>query len=323
MTQAFHILFGDDDRQFLTSTVTHLQRQLTTRIPDIDWHITPVSSLAALRKIVTTPQEAQHWQMFFCDLGWGDLNLEGIQILHDMQMNHPHVVTVLYTAQDANQAVDQALEWQFQFIDHVLRVDDSSTFRDEVLRVIQEHLMVDDLQFAGEVGFTATHLVPKPQQPAIIDRIAREMRRLQRNLYAALAGTTESLAFELQVAPNQLQVRFRPDPGAEQNQRIAELIDNTSAFPRVAPHDLLPLMKARYIQFIKDTYGGFPAMAKARGVDLNNIYRVNRRFKNAPFVVFKFETIQEIIGIYETEPRIATIQSLLCPASLLRRAMAV
>lgn len=58
-------------------------------------------------------------------------------------------------------------------------------------------------------------------------------------------------------------------------------------------------------------------MAKARGLDLNNVYRINRRFKNSPFVVLKYDTIQEVTGIQEPDKRTECIKKMLCPLAAL------
>ena len=84
-------------------------------------------------------------------------------------------------------------------------------------------------------------------------------------------------------------------------ERIKLLQQKSHDFPRVESHDLLPISKEAYFEFVKEKYGGFPQMAKERGLDLNHIYRVNRKFKNEEYIVYKYDTIREIIGLNDIE----------------------
>lgn len=245
------ILFCDDDAQFATASVVELLKRLSQTCEPGTYSIQPLSNLNQLRKIAK--DSAKQWDIVFCDLGWGDLLLEGIQVLHDIQMANPDSHTVLYTAQDANDLVDQALEWKLHFIDQVFRVD-TTHFYKNLAGVIEGFLSNQDAQLA-----------------------------------------------------------------AQQRKKTTELMDAVERFPNLGPHDLIPLSKSAYITFINEQYGGFPKMAIERGLDLNHIYRVNRRFKNSPYVVFKWETVQEIVGTKDVNERIAQIKPLLCPARLLRK----
>lgn len=255
MTKTLHILFCDDDAQFASESVAELLKRLSQN-PDFmpgSYAIQPISNLHQLRQMVSDAEAAKRWDIICCDLGWGDLILEGIQILHDIQMKHPKIHTLLYTAQDANDLVDQALEWKLHFIDHVMRVDKASFYKD-VAAIIGG--------FLNEQG---------------------EQAHFQRQ------------------------------------KKSSKLVDAVNRYPDLSPHDLIPLLKSAYITFIQETYGGFPQMAIARGLDLNHVYRVNRRFKNSPYVVFKWETVQEIVGTKEINERIAQIKSLLCTVKTLQK----
>lgn len=98
---------------------------------------------------------------------------------------------------------------------------------------------------------------------------------------------------------------------SRQNRRYEELLAKVQKFPNLDPHDLIPLDKEAYETFVKDKYGSFPKMASKTGLDLNNLYRVSRRAKNDPFVVFQYETVLEIVGSYNPQEREGIIQKLL------------
>ncbi|MBI2341090.1 MAG: hypothetical protein HYU99_12105, partial [Deltaproteobacteria bacterium] len=176
---------------------------------------------------------------------------------------HPKIHTVLFTAQDEDAIISQALKWQLDFIDTVIKIDGNDYFN-EMLDVI-------------------------------------------RNQFQRKAAEADSALFPIN------HVKFK-------GQYLNQLIKSVEQFPRLEPSALLPLNKASYIEFIKKKYGSFPQMAEERGLDLNNIYRVNRRFKGAPFVVFQYDTIQEIVGIYNKAESDRIIGELLTPREAIYQA---
>ena len=267
-TEWFHLLICDDDASFARGQAADLRKKLATVLGEGAGlcRIETLSKLAILRRLSQNPREASQWDMVCCDLGWGDLTLEGIQVLHDFQLSHPSVFTVLYTAQSENESVGQALEWKLHFVDRVLRVSDRNFF-EQLLSLVLEHLQ------------------QKRSTPATL---GREKSKLK---------------------PDQLR-----------QQRMTELMTNLQRFPRLEAHDLLALAKPAYIRFVQEKFGGFPQLAKTTGLDLNNIYRVNRRFKNSPFVVFKYDTIQILFGLFDVQEREKEIARLLCPEDVLRHA---
>ena len=264
----FYVLICDDDASFARGQASDLKKRLAAWLGEESHlcRIETLSQLAVLRRLSKNPREAIQWDMVCCDLGWGDLTLEGIQVLHDFQLSHPSVFTVLYTAQSENESVGQALEWKLHFVDRVLRVSDRNFF-EQLLSLVLEHLQ------------------QKRSTPATL---GREKSKLK---------------------PDQLR-----------QQRMTELMTNLQRFPRLEAHDLLALAKPAYIRFVQEKFGGFPQLAKTTGLDLNNIYRVNRRFKNSPFVVFKYDTIQILFGLFDVQEREKEIARLLCPEDVLRHA---
>lgn len=98
---------------------------------------------------------------------------------------------------------------------------------------------------------------------------------------------------------------------SKRQKRIEELVFNLKAFPRIEDHDLLPLSKKAYEAFVKEKYGSFPQMAAERGLDLNHLYRVHRKFKEEEYIVYKYDTIREMIGAYNPEECLSTIGKLL------------
>lgn len=311
MPDPFHILVCDDDAHFATNAVAEIQRRLVSCDLAELVVVQPLSNVVQLQRIAADPASARQWQVIFCDLGWGNLTLEGIQLLHDMQFSNPNIFTVLYTAQKMEGLVGQTLEWKLHFIDRVLPVDPTH-FYVEVVAIIterlQEHRAPD-----GAIAFTGLDRLPPAQRESFVAAARAAFVPLQHAL-------ADQCAAEIVLTAESAQVRLKTDPSLHRQKKYAELIAAVEQFPRVAPHDLVPLAKSAYIAFIRARYGGFPQMAAARGLDLNHLYRVNRRFQNAPFVVFKWETIQEIIGSYDAAESLAQVRPLLCPLRVLRTA---
>lgn len=324
MTRPLRILVADDDPQFANSLAQTLTKRLASAedAESTPCDITVIANLARLREIAGQPNRPAQWDVIICDLGWGDLTLEGIQILHDIQMNHPRIGTILYTAQDPTTIAGQALEWKLHFIDQVVRVDQAN-FIGKLTRTIAAHRRRADHDGEEQIVFHGAHLLPPPLRGRMMERCMPILRQLQRALTDGLANSAATdLAAEIRCTADDIQLAFKPGDRTHQRQRHQVLLEALHRFPRTAPHDLLPLAKVAFIEFIKERYGGFPQMAKERGLDLNNIYRVNRRFRNAPFLVFKYETIQEIVGIYDETERTTQIRALLCPAPTIKRAIA-
>ena len=132
MAEILNVLFCDDDNQFAQTQSANLSHKLLARfgIEEKACRIHPVTHLNQIRKIATTAEESEKWDVIFCDLGWGSLTLEGIQILNDIQLNNPRILTVLYTAQDENETITQALEWKLNFVDQIIRIDGTDYFKE-------------------------------------------------------------------------------------------------------------------------------------------------------------------------------------------------
>ena len=229
--------------------------------------IETITHLKAIHDLIADPPALARYDLIFCDLGWSDLTLNGIQLLHDVQMANPRIYTVLYTAQDEDAIISQALKWQLDFIDTIIKIDGNDYFN-EMLDVIRNQFRQKMIEIAG-------------------------------------AGDEVSSATTVKLG----------------DRYLSRLFETSEQFPRLEKSDLLALKKSSYIEFIKSKYGGFPQMAKERGLDLNNIYRVNRRFKGAPFVVFQYDTIQEIVGIYDKAESDRTIAKMLVAKEVISRAM--
>lgn len=251
-----NILFCDDNTQFAFNQVETLSRKLKTKygISPPSLFIETITHLKGIHDLIDNPASLQKYDLIFCDLGWSDLTLNGIQLLHDIQMAHPKIYTVLYTAQDEDAIISQALKWQLDFIDVVIKIDGNDYFN-EMLDVIRS--------------------------------------RFQRKVDEMTSGVSDGKRVKLG------------------DHYLNRLIETRQQFPRLDKSDLVALEKSSYIEFVKKKYGGFPQMASQRGLDLNNIYRVNRRFKGASFVVFQYDTIQEIVGIYDKEESDRIIATLL------------
>lgn len=380
------ILFCDDDNSFALNQIETLARKLWIRcgIDAATCSFSSISHLSLLKEMSTNPTQAGKWDVIFCDLGWGELNLEGIQILNDFKLNHPLAGTVLYTAQEKDEIIRQTLEWKLSFIDDVIQIK-GLDYLDHMLEILLEnfhkkrltilslldkretfaqlerflqkksksHELLKELSHICETtvvdGYLFKQIFPECQQLLTLPDDAAEQKRkqiealveeleseddldsckiqgsrylspelsqklkdmmrqklplLQQDLHPYLISkTSESLSLQILFSREEIRVSVGKDPLTQRQERCQELLNNLKRFPRLEGHDLIPLNKASYIEFVKKRYGGFPQMAQARGLDLNNIYRANRRFKHAPFVVFKYETIQEILGLYDSHER--------------------
>ena len=320
MTDVFlHILLCDDNVAFVKRLAADVRRKLAEEMEmnQTMCCIESISRLSALKKLSQNPDEALRWDAIFCDLGWGDLTLEGIQVLHDFQLSHPNIFTVLYTAQDENESVEQALEWKLHFVDRVLRVGEADFLEKRVHTIVEQW---DRKESARAVPITGTRLLPAEMRKMFSEQTLPELKRLRHKISLLFQKSRhKGLTAAIDLSSKEMKLQLKADPDLQKQQRLMELIQNVQRFPKVETHDLIPLSKPAYIEFVQKKYGGFPQMAAERGLDLNNIYRVNRRFKNTPFVVFKYETIQEIIGIYDPEEKEKQITQLLCPLPILRK----
>lgn len=325
MTKSFlNILFCDDDSQFARTQVADLNHQLTIKhgILPTTCILQPMTNLAALRKLAKDPAQALQWDACFCDLGWGDFSMEGIQILHDIQMNNPHIYTVLFTAQDENEFIGQALEWKFHFIDKVLKVGDKQFFNKTAQTILDLFYAKDEGSLGKDIQLSGARMLPATTRDLFLTKAAQELKQLQTFFTGLLkVDKNQKLALDISISSEGMQMKLKQDPSSKRPIIYQELLDKLERFPEIEANDLLALSKAAYIEFVQKKYGGFPQMALERGLDLNNIYRVNRRFKNAPFIVFKYETIQEIVASYNTGESSEEIRKLLCPPALLRKIM--
>lgn len=319
MEPVLKILFCDDDNSFAQTQVKNLQRKLKIRhgIDSKQCFIKSFTQLKKLREMSRSEKESSQWDLIFCDLGWGDLTLEGIQILNDMQMSHPRIFSVLYTAQDEDEIIKQAMEWQLHFVDVIIRIDGPDYF-EKMLHLIYEkwkqkqnrESLVADVQSEKNISFFGERVLSQKFNEGNLNALKDDLLTLQEKLSKNFFAK-EPVALECLISESHIELKWREDPLALKQKRYDDLIAILQRFPQIEGHELVALDKPAYIQFIKKKYGGFPQMASARGLDLNNIYRVNRRFKNAPFIVFKFETIQEILGVYDQNESQKLIQNLL------------
>lgn len=395
MNPLLHIVLCDDDSQFAQNQIKELDRKIKTRFMYTDEAVT-ISSLSQVDQIKEKSKQ-ENWDVIFCDLGWGDLTLEGIQILNTVKIEKPQVYTVLYTAQDENDAISQALQWQLDFIDQVIRIEDKDYFskmlsavhavfnqkRDALLKLVDDEKVVGILeQFVdsssdvdsaqlmklsdseiyngykvkdlfpechflahhgkevnqktydevveyideiierltvGEqqipVHFKGLRLLDSESRSQFVQKMLPVLQDLQSQLPPLLTvDGEEKFAADISVSHRDICLKMKKNPVAQDMKKYNELIMNLKRYPRVEAHDLLPLNKTKFIEFIKETYGGFPQMADARGLDLNNIYRVNRRFKHLPVIVFKNETIQEIVGERDVDRQRTIVTGLLSSA---------
>lgn len=307
-----NILFCDDDDQFAKTQAESLQRKLELRyeITKESCRIEPLSNLERLLKISTGP-DAIAWDCIFCDLGWGNLTLEGIQILNNFQLSHPRIFTVLYTAQNEDEIIGQALRWKLDFIDRIIKIDGAGYF-EEMLQIIQERVdQMDAVHASSNVTLRGLRLLPRERRATFSQSAGDRLQELQSKLLELLADGGKDLAAEIAIAKGAVTITLKPDPQTQKTTLLRELSENRRRFPNLEPHALLGLDKALYIEFVVKTYGGFPQMAEKRGLDLNHIYRVNRKFKQDSFIIFRLDTIQEIVGLRDPAASHSVIQKLL------------
>ncbi|MBF0103762.1 MAG: hypothetical protein HQM16_00415 [Deltaproteobacteria bacterium] len=391
-----NILLLDDDNNFAATQAENIRHRLHASY-GLDKEVFFIESSTRLDTITETIS-SRNWDVVLCDLGWGDLNLEGIQILNDIKMSYPSVYAFLYTAQDpSDETVSQALQWKLNFIDDIIPIDEQDyTMRmvaniidvferkrslllskkdpEDTIKLLEDFLKAESVHknkmceknfaegylfkhvfpechylaltepaFADDVAgvwrgkvlniidqldhqthehdvsIRGTRLLPKNQRVAVIKDLSRELHDIQKRIQPLLNEQAESLAAEICVSQYELSIKIKENPIDQRLKKYNDLILNKKRFPRVEGHDLLALDKTSFIEFIKSTYGGFPQMAERRGLDLNNIYRVNRKFKNLPFIVFKYETIAEIIGIHNPDALNEKIARLLSQERQIRR----
>lgn len=311
-----NILFCDDNTQFAFNQVETICRKLKTKYgmgnPSVS--IEAITHLKAIHDLIADPPVLAKYDLIFCDLGWSDLTLNGIQLLHDVQMANPRIYTVLYTAQDEDQVISQALKWQLDFIDTVIKIDGNDYFK-EMIDVIRHQFRrkVVEIVGAGEIEMIRKRLAMylSPKGPKGPDKDSDDQSVIEgHDFYDLFPECRQLTTCRGKLSAEQMEkikktVREWMDEISTvttiklSDGYLSRLMEVLGQFPRIERADLLALKKSSYIEFIKTKYGGFPQMARERGLDLNNIYRVNRRFKGAPFVVFQYDTIQEIVGIYD------------------------
>lgn len=141
--------------------------------------------------------------------------------------------------------------------------------------------------------------MPSSERTNFAKNITKELLQIQEKIQPLLTTKNKNFSADITISKQGLILKLKSNPVDQKVKVYTDLVVNLSQFPRTENHDLLALDKTKFIEFIKTKYGGFPQMAEERGLDLNNIYRVNRKFKNMPFIVFKYETIMEIIGTYD------------------------
>ncbi|OVE81738.1 hypothetical protein BVY03_02820 [bacterium K02(2017)] len=393
-----NILFLDDDNAFAKTQSENLERRLKNRY-GLDKSIFNLETITTLESIEDKFKSAK-WDIVICDLGWGDLNLEGIQILNNMKMEQPQAFAVLYTAQDPNDdTVSQALQWKLNFIDDIILVEGQDYFEKMMTDIMEvfdkkrlglvsaldsnklisklescltkkaeglnsicnedlkngydfKHVfpevnylniylnqleakqlegvrsriaalidLLDQVDNEHNVKIKGTRILPADLREQFTKNLSEQMIQVQKQLQPHLVCNDESLAAEILVSNYELTIKLKRNPLDQKLKKYNELIQNKGRYPRLEGHELLALEKIAFIEFIKKTYGGFPQMAESRGLDLNNIYRVNRKFKNMPFIVFKLETITEIIGVYEQEALQDEVKGLLAIESLIQKVM--
>lgn len=325
-----NILFCDDNTQFAFNQVETICRKLKTKygVGSASVSVETITHLKPIHDLIANPPILEKYDLIFCDLGWSDLTLNGIQLLHDIQMANPRIYTVLYTAQDEDAIISQALKWQLDFIDTVIKIDGNDYFN-EMLEVIRNRFRRKVVEIVGgaEVEMIrkrlAMYLNPKlpdkipDDKPVIAGYDFYDLfpgcHQLITGRDKLPAGQAEKIRKQIEELIDELSSASTVKLGDRYLSRLIEVLDQ---FPRVENSDLLAIKKSSYIEFIKKKYGGFPQMAKERGLDLNNIYRVNRRFKGAPFVVFQYDTIREIVGIYDKADSDRTIAEMLAAKEL-------
>ncbi len=382
-----NVIFCDDNNQFVSDQVESILHKMQVRygMGASCLHIIPITNINEIQNLISNPQKLATFDMVFCDLGWSELTLKGVQILHDIKMAHPGIYAVLYTAQDEDAIISQALGWQFDFVDCMIKIEGKDYF-EEMIAALHEQFVkkIVSLIPADTVGAVCELLVEDETRLAehcrslrigenlfrdlfpqcaqlveyknklsaskakdiyrsiqdLIDRLVESQSRSsdiiitgqnhlestkghREKLHAHLATLKKEMTFlfelndaadiaaDISLSKAGMQIKFKPDPKAHLVKRYLDLLEKIENFPKIEDADLLALNKFVYIEFIKKKYGGFPQMAEARSLDLNNIYRVNRRFKQSPFVVFQCFTVREIVGVYDRAESDQIIKNLL------------
>lgn len=405
----YQVLFCDDNTQFAYDQVEALSRKLKV-LCGMDAEcirITPMTSLATIQDMLKEGGDISRYNLVFCDLGWSHLTLKGVQLLHDIQMRDPRIHTVLFTAQSEDAVIQQALQWQFDFIDQIIRVDGHSYFEEMVQVILREYRkkvmrfvtscgasqeacrrlemflrakcgdgphwdeissqcrdvnpggyafldlfpecrqmllhrgklsaekfrkkkeyleeLIDRLsseENPSAMTLLGSHLLPADQRKSFRERALVKLESVKKEMNSLFEmDLPPDIALDVTFSRSFVQVKLKSDPAAQTIKRHLELVEKIERFPQIEWSDLVALNKASYFAFIKNKYGGFPQMAKETGLDLNNIYRVNRRFKGSPIVVFQFSTIKEIVGIYDEMMSVKTIQELLATKELIYEVM--
>lgn len=317
-SKTYKILICDDDMSFAQKLKETFSRKTKLLYAEqntfFEFHI--VTVFDELVKLANSPEDAQNFDVIFCDLGWGDQNLAGIQILNDFQLSHPYGKTVLFTAQDEDDIISQTLEWKLHFIDQVVSIHGENYL--QTLFEVIENLFEQTFAEQPGVHFKGKRLISNESHAKFCETELLKIQNLQNSLNAFFSQCEEPLALTVNFDHNHVQIQFKASSESKANKRYLELINNFERFSRLELHEVLGLSKPKYFEFIKKTYGGFPEMAKARFLDLNNIYRVNRRFKNSEIIVFQFETILEIIGAKNAEDAHKTLRPLLADTNQLK-----
>ncbi|MDO8493836.1 MAG: hypothetical protein Q7S68_00665, partial [Deltaproteobacteria bacterium] len=241
-----NILFCDDDNQFASSQVADLNERLAKEgITKETCVIQSLSNLNTLRKMATTPKEALQWDAIFCDLGWGDLTLEGIQILHDIQMTNPHIYTLLFTAQDENEFIGQALEWKFHFIDKVLKVGDKQFFNKMVKTILDLFYEKDEGSIESDIHLSGSRILSPTTRDLLLTKASQELKQLQ-TFFSELLKTDKEkkLALDISFSSEGMTLKVKKDPASKRPQIFKDLLDKLERFPKIEPHDLLPLSKS-------------------------------------------------------------------------------
>lgn len=316
--QNYKVLICDDDHGFAKNLKSVFERKakLLSQENAVEIFFDAVTLYDELVELVRDSEKAQEYQIIFCDLGWGNQNLAGVQILNDFQMSHPYGKTILYTAQDADEIISQTLEWKLHFIDKVIAIQ-GNNYLDDLFAVVED-LFSKDWKFKPGVLFKGKRMICEEGFEEFSNQYFPHIQTLQKTLGEFLEKCEEPLALNVLFDQKEIQVQFKASKSSQATKKYEALLQNYKRFPRLEQHDLLALSKAKYVEFIKNTYGGFPEMAKARFLDLNNIYRVNRKFKNQDFIVFQFETVLEIMGSSNQDESYTNIKNLLAKPSLLK-----
>ena len=319
MTTPIQILLCDDDSSFASQVAPRLEREVNNHKAisgNANVEITTCTLYGQISEISKASAKAQNYDIILCDLGWGDHNLAGIQILNDFQLSNPEIFAVLYTAQDEDDIIAQTLEWKLNFIDRIIKVDGSEYFfemLESIVEVVQTRLGKADKQ----TPIKGKRLISETDLETFENSILPDIKSLHGKLMPLIdSAMSKNVDLQVTFSQNKLGLQFKASRADQQEQRYLKLTETLSKFPRLEAHDLVALSKKMYLEFVKKTYGSFPGLADERGLDLNNIYRVNRRFKNLPIIVFRFDTVQEMIG--KKDSSLEDVQNLLASKTLLK-----